>query len=678
MKKIKLVFGTTNSQPPGNNKRFLEKAYQEAYKPFLTLLYNFPEISTTLHYSGVLFEWLDENHPEFLMLLNDMVKSKQVELLGGGFYEPVLPLIPNTDKVGQIELLTTYIRKKFGKRPRGSWITERVWEPSIASTLKNSGIDYIFLDDHHFLSAGFDSGDICSPCITEDQGKTLIVYPISKKIREMFLISSPEDVISEIVSLSSATEDRIVTIIEDGSAFGLYRNSNNLSYKKGWLKKFFELLIGKKDIIETVSPGSYVKNRYSFKKGYFPSTSYEEMMKWTLSPEQQKSFQKIKLKVSKKDYKRKYLSGGFFRQFLTRYPESNLLYSKMIYTNILVNQIRRDKSRKNTAREELWRGQCHNAYWHGKYGGLYKNYIRKAAYKSFLEAEKITREKGIFIPSVVTADFDMDGNIEYLYQGHDLNAYIHRKGGVMFELDYLPKTWNYLDTMARHKELYHYDETIFVKKNVGFDGYSRKAFIDHFFNKDEKITAFDLMQYKEMGDFIEKEYKLEEFDREHKELTLKRTGFVKILNKAYPVEVRKKYVFKRISVDVFYTITNLSKENLDLCFGSEINLSLVSKGVESQRIYKIDRNKRTEIKTGKSITKDTVEVLVHDLLNDVNILLSSSRPFELWSLPVETTVKCTTGFETFFQSTCFVPRWKLSIPPSETWETSISISINKN
>ena len=53
------------------------------------------------------------------MLINDMVKRKQLELLGGGFYDPILPVIPNSDRSGQIEALTTYLRKHFGKRPRG-------------------------------------------------------------------------------------------------------------------------------------------------------------------------------------------------------------------------------------------------------------------------------------------------------------------------------------------------------------------------------------------------------------------------------------------------------------------------------------------------------------------------------------------------------------------------------
>ena len=154
MKSLRLIFGTYNHQPEGNLPDQFERAYQDAYKPFLSLLYNHPRLPVVLYYCGSLFEWLEEQHPEFLMLLREMVRRKQVELLGGGFYSPILSLIPDGDKLGQIEKLTTYLRTTFGVRPRGGWLAERVWEPTLARILRNSGLEYTFLDDRHFNVAG--------------------------------------------------------------------------------------------------------------------------------------------------------------------------------------------------------------------------------------------------------------------------------------------------------------------------------------------------------------------------------------------------------------------------------------------------------------------------------------------------------------------------------------------
>lgn len=119
MKKAKLILGITNQQPEGLGSEEYEKGYQASLKPFLKTLYNFEEIPMTFYFSGILLEWMDAKHPEVFMIINDMVKRKQLELLGGGFYDPVLPIIPSSDRSGQIEALTTYLRKRFGKRPRG-------------------------------------------------------------------------------------------------------------------------------------------------------------------------------------------------------------------------------------------------------------------------------------------------------------------------------------------------------------------------------------------------------------------------------------------------------------------------------------------------------------------------------------------------------------------------------
>ena len=86
MKKIKLVFGTINTQPLGLQDHLYEDAYQKAYKPFLTAVYNYPEIALSLHYSGPLLSWLEKRHPEFITVLREMVDRKQVEISGGELF----------------------------------------------------------------------------------------------------------------------------------------------------------------------------------------------------------------------------------------------------------------------------------------------------------------------------------------------------------------------------------------------------------------------------------------------------------------------------------------------------------------------------------------------------------------------------------------------------------------
>jgi len=79
-----------------------------------------------------------------------------VELLGGGFYEPILALLPDWDKVGQIQALAHFLKSHWGVTPRGMWLAERIWEPQLPRVLREAGVEFVLLDDSHFALAGLD------------------------------------------------------------------------------------------------------------------------------------------------------------------------------------------------------------------------------------------------------------------------------------------------------------------------------------------------------------------------------------------------------------------------------------------------------------------------------------------------------------------------------------------
>src|SRR6185437_2316948 len=114
-------------QPAGNFDAVLEQTYQISYLPFLQAASRRPLLRRNLHFSGLLLDWLAERHPEYLDLLR--------QLLGGGYYEPILAVIPASHQRAQLDLLRAALDRHFGLRPRGAWLAERVWEPQVASVL---------------------------------------------------------------------------------------------------------------------------------------------------------------------------------------------------------------------------------------------------------------------------------------------------------------------------------------------------------------------------------------------------------------------------------------------------------------------------------------------------------------------------------------------------------------
>jgi len=92
-------------------------------------------------------------------------------------YEPILTLLPERDRLGQIEALAAEVERLFGKAPDGIWLAERVWEPDLPATLFAAGVKYLPVDDYHFVRAGLSPGELDGVYLTEYNGAALRVFP---------------------------------------------------------------------------------------------------------------------------------------------------------------------------------------------------------------------------------------------------------------------------------------------------------------------------------------------------------------------------------------------------------------------------------------------------------------------------------------------------------------------
>jgi len=152
--KIYFVLAVHNHQPVGNLPEVFQHSFEQTYQPFLSVLERFPGVSIALHYSGSLLEWLEENQPGFICRLRELVGKGQVEILGGAYFEPILPIIPEEDKIGQMRYMSERLNNLFGVVPRGMWLAERVWEPHLARPIAEAGLEYLAVDDAHFFEIG--------------------------------------------------------------------------------------------------------------------------------------------------------------------------------------------------------------------------------------------------------------------------------------------------------------------------------------------------------------------------------------------------------------------------------------------------------------------------------------------------------------------------------------------
>lgn len=712
LKKVALIISIHNHQPVGNIPDVFERAYRQAYLPFIEMVERFPEIKIVLHNSGPLLEWFEDNAPEYIDRVRELVSRGQVEILTGGFYEPILTAIPERDRRGQIEKLTEYTKQTFGMTPRGMWVAERVWEPHLAVSLAASGVEYVPLDDHEFLLAGVPEEELVGYFITEDEGHPLGIFPISKKLRYLIPFAPPEKTVSFMRSLAERGEGLLAVLGDDGEKFGLWSGTHKHVYQDRWLETFLSELRRSSSWLETLTFSEYVDREPARGRVYLPSCSYPEMMEWALPTPARRNYGRLRRQLESEGRLEEWgplVSGGLWRGFLAKYFESNSMHKKMLRVSDKIRhraetlqreaaldaaeqradeardspQQRADETRRlREAREELWKGQCNCAYWHGIFGGLYLPHLRSAVYGHLIRAENIADSwRGERWDDIEVADIDRDGLPEVLLESHRSNVYVAPgRGGMIFEIDLKDSCTNILATMSRYEEAYHDlldsdpqeaasgsgPASIHVRavaKQTGLgqlaleDPYPKKAAIDHFLRAgitpqeaeramgagSGKLTGGACCQFQPRR------------DAESVGVEMWREG---TLAGAGPLRLGKQVrLTQEGRVEVEYTLA--AGAPLKVEFASEWNLAFLT--ADRDLVFLESDGGEARGLGERAALVSSPGLRITDRLVGQVVLLDCSPPAGFWIWPLETASRSEDGLERVFQGATIVPHWTVEL-----------------
>jgi alpha-amylase len=487
LNEVRFVFCIHNHQPVGNLPGVFEDAYKRAYLPMLEAIESFPDIKVVVHNSGPLLEWYEEHAPEYIDRLRALAVAGQAELLSGGFYEPILSSIPERDALGQIAMMTSYVSDRFQTTPRGMWLAERVWEPTLPGTIGRAGVEYVPLDDYEFRLAGLEDADLVGSFMTDDRGVGVRVFPISKKLRYSIPFAEPSETIDLLRGLSERDRDLVAVFGDDGEKFGVWPGTHHHVYAGGWLRRFFCTLMENRDWLRTSTFAEVCDEVPPRGRVYLPTSSYPEMMEWALPTPARRAFEDFRARIHDDGLDEElgpFVSGGTWRGFFAKYEESNLMLRKMLRVSDKVARAERaaayasgageltdcflaqdvsleapETGTIEAARRELWRGQCNCAYWHGIFGGLYLPHLRSAVYEHLIRGERhLDEAREDAWDDLEVLDHDMDGRDEVVLESDKANVYVApARGGAIFELDVRDADWNLLATMSRYEEAYHRD-----------------------------------------------------------------------------------------------------------------------------------------------------------------------------------------------------------------------------
>jgi alpha-amylase len=707
-------------QPVDNFGWVYEDCYEKSYEPLINSIYNVPEVKATLHFSGNLLEWFIKNKPEFIEKLKDMAKRGQIEIIGGGYYEPIFAIIPTRDRIAQIQKLSDLIKKEFGLEVKGAWLSERVWEPNYPTFLNEAGLKYILVDDNHFRSTGLTEEDSFYSYITEDEGKTLRVFPINEPIRYLMPWKPTYMTVDYLRDVATEKGDRVCVFISDAEKMGVWGSTHQICYVEGdghqegdngkpFIPAFLEQIVNNK-WIKSITLSEYMQKYPAKNLVYLPTASYDKMEEWVLPTEIRQQFNDVR-KILKDNPEREveylFLKGGFWRSFLVKYPESNNMHKKMIHVRNMLIEIEDhhelDESEElyknmkvliDRAWDEIYKAQCNDCYWHGMFGGVYLQFLRFSVYTHLINAENIMDEmSGIIWDSedsyihIVSMDFNKDSSIDVIIQSNLLNAYINPSdGGTIFELDFKPKSYNLLNTLTRWHEAYH-DKDKLQDGDIMIDRYRRSMLRMRFFHNDVSLEQLEADTYYEFGDFVDGEFTVKRSEKEEQTaiIEMERVGSIKdpdtndlipcTINKTILVEDNKILVqikgnFDTENADVLDRIIKNINVAVDVPFffnGDTTKFTwecggFISEKIKEEGILDPFKYKGSDFKA----YDDT-----YDLKFEI-MLSSTSEEISIYKFPIIAFVHTDEGYKRIYQGINVTPRFNLA----KSFEIEIELKVD--
>ena len=672
----------------GNFEDVFEKCYQKSYLPFIHMLEKHPAVRMGLHYSGPLLVWIEKNHPEYFEQLRALVKRGQVEMVGGGFYEPILAVIPPEDQVEQITRLTSYLERHFGERPSGAWLAERVWEPQLPSALAVAQVSYSLVDDYHFLSAGFEATELFGAYVAEDRGKCVQLFPGQKALRYLLPFGKVQDAIAYLKDAAATHPGGVAAMGDDMEKFGCWPGTFEHCYGDHWLEDFFTALEENQDWLSLTTPGSYIETHAPLGRADLPTGSYSEMTEWAFPTPVRMRYQTVLKEFVKRPEVAAFLRGGSWRGFFRKYAESNLLHKKMlrVATRVAAAPARRSAAKPAEeiaeARDLLLRGQCNDAYWHGVFGGLYAPHLRTALWKDLIRAELLADKNasGGLVSRVELLDYDADGTNELLFTSPECQALLKPSdGGTLAALDFRPVAATLINSMQRRQEAYHtrlvgaqkspvgevasiHEQTRVkepgLEKYLRYDRWARQAFRILIFSPSRKHADYESLQLREDAGFAAGEYSVKSSGPLEAEIV--REAILPTKDGDVPFSLTKRFSFGPAprGCEVACEVGIKLKQPMDraVILGIESIVNLLAP-TEANRFFET-QNGPKNLRFSGELPGPILRM--EDGWQRVRIALHAPGTDNFWVAPIETVSESEEGFERVYQGSQILARWRIS------------------
>ncbi|MGA2513002.1 MAG: alpha-amylase/4-alpha-glucanotransferase domain-containing protein [Candidatus Limnocylindrales bacterium] len=710
-----------NHQPVGNFGWVIEDVYEHAYAPLLVALERHPGIHLGLHYTGPLLQWMAANRPGSLDQVRRLVDRGQVEIVGGGYYEPILVALPDRDRHGQLVRMAEELKALFGRRPAGAWLAERVWEPSLAYDLAAAGYRWTVLDDNHLRAASIKEDAMWTAFTTDDRGLRLTVFGTEQGLRYRIPFKPVDDLISYLRARVTPDGRFVGMMGDDGEKFGGWPGTFEYCWGRDrWVERLFEAIEANADWLATVTPSAWLERQPPTRLAYFPTASYVEMTEWVLPPDETLVFSGLLDKAREGGLpEARFLRGGFWRNFAARYREINELHKQMLRASSKVDEMAPGPARQ-LAVDHLYQGQSNDCYWHGLFGGIYIVHMRLATLNHLIAAEDLAdaaaAASGGEPYGIHSVDTNLDAVDEVLVTSPAQTIVIDPgHGAAISSWDLRASRLAVASVLRRRREAYHerlvahdrvaYGDAsgtgegeeipgaadaprtihdIVASKEPGlaaflnYDRYERQSGLLHLLPADgrTRADAFVNSSFEELGDFTEGAY--EPVVAGANLLVARRLGTVRADRGDRPLAVEKVYRFggdrSKPTLELQTTLENPGDEPLAFELAVEWNLNLLGGGHNPAAYYEASGGERTPHDAGGAVESASSIAFGNDF-EGVRIVARPEPAARLTWYPVETVSNSEAGFERVYQGSSLLFRWPVSLAPGERGTFAVRFAV---
>lgn len=695
--RLRLVLVLHQHQPVGNLDSENENVFRETYQPLIDTLADYPTLPVNLHVSGSLIDWLAARHPEYLHRLRDLAMAGRVEMMGGAYHDPILPMLPEVDRRGQIDSFSRRLGGLFGQRPRGFWLPERIWDPALAADLAACDIEHTVLDDYHFHATGLTNEQLRGYYLTEAAGQLIAAFAGDEHLRYLVPFAEPEEAIAYLRGIAQTTPGSVMVYADDAEKFGSWPGMHQRIYGERWLRRFFDALVANSSWLQVTTLGECIDHVPPLGKIYIPEGGYREMAIWSTVAEDPRfavrqsisptladageavDAQSVLFAENARNHGR--LAAGTWRNFRVKYPEINEMYCRMLAVSRRCAAAEDDPQQVELARQALYRAQCGCAYWHGMFGGVYLPHLRQSVYQNLIEAESLLNlaagRTGPWL-SVTIDDLNLDVHKELLLANDHLSVRLAPEfGGQIYELDVFDKPINLLATLSRKQEPYH-PAVNATGSGAGepprliYDAYPRKSLLDHFFDPMTSLDDVARGAAAERGDFLGGRYRARVRRIENGLVTqLSRTGMAW----GHTITLTKQLTLwaERSTIDIHYSLTGLPPGR-PLRFAVEFNFAGLPPACADR--YFVDGRGQTLADLGHRLEMGPASTLrLVDRWLGIDVGLSASDVAGFWAFPICSTSRSQRGLESIQQSVAVLPHWLVVGDAHGRYEIHMQLSI---